>query len=142
MKSTDVFLREKGIKPSYQRKRIYEYLIDNRIHPTVNEVYNDLIKDIPVLSKATVYNTMKLFREKDLIDVIPIEGNEARFDLKDQRPHGHFKCDVCGNVFDVTLDIEPEEMMKDLSGFKVKEQNLNFRGICKYCNSKEGEKIG
>ena len=63
MRNIDIFLREKGINPSYQRKRIYEYLHQNPIHPTVNDIYWALIHDIPTLSKATVYNTMNLFSE-------------------------------------------------------------------------------
>ena len=47
MRNIDIFLREKGIKPSYQRKRIYEFLHQNPIHPTVNDIYWALIHDIP-----------------------------------------------------------------------------------------------
>lgn len=138
MRNTDVFLREKGIKPSYQRKRIYEYLYENRVHPTVNEVYSGLIKEIPVLSKATVYNTMKLFKDKKIVDVLPIEGNEARFDLKDQNPHGHFKCVKCGNVYDVVIDTDMEDFIKGLKGCVIEEQSFNFKGICKECNEANG----
>ena len=84
MRNIDIFLRENGIKPSYQRKRIYEFIFEHRNHPTVNMIYQALIHEIPPLSKATVYNTMNLFDEQGLIDVIPIEGNESRFDIRPQ----------------------------------------------------------
>ena len=58
------YLKENGIKPSYQRMKIYEFLLQNRIHPTVDTIYRALNKEIPTLSKTTVYNTLNLFIEK------------------------------------------------------------------------------
>ena len=133
MRNIDIFLREKGIKPSYQRKRIYEFLHQNPIHPTVNDIYWALIHDIPTLSKATVYNTMNLFNEHGLIDIIPIEGNESRFDLHPIKPHAHFKCDACHQVFDVEIEIPPHLISKELAGCQVETQNINFTGVCSAC---------
>lgn len=133
MRNIDIFLREKGIKPSYQRKRIYEFLHQNPIHPTVNDIYYALIHDIPTLSKATVYNTMNLFSEHNLIDVIPIEGNESRFDIRPLKPHAHFKCDTCQQVFDVEIEIPSHVISRELAGCKVETQNINFTGTCSDC---------
>lgn len=137
MRNIDIFLREKGIKPSYQRKRIYEFMVENRIHPTVNDIYAALIHDIPTLSKATVYNTMNLFNENHLIDVIPIEGHEARFDIRPASPHAHFKCDACQAVFDVDVKIPPSVLAEKLADTKILTQNINFTGICSRCLSEE-----
>lgn len=140
MKNIDVFLREKGIKPSYQRKRIYEFMYQNRIHPTVNTIYDALIHEIPTLSKATVYNTMNLFSEHGLIDFIPIEGNEARFDLRPMKPHAHFKCDSCNRVFDVNIEIPAQVIANELAGCEVENQNINFTGTCSACSGAKRKK--
>lgn len=134
MRNIDIFLREKGIKPSYQRKRIYEFMHENRIHPTVNDIYSRLIHDIPTLSKATVYNTMNLFNEFGLIDILPIEGNESRFDIHPLTPHAHFKCDVCHKVFDVAIEIPKKILEKEMAGCRILSQNINFVGICSDCS--------
>ena len=55
------YLQSYGIKPSLQRIAIMEYLIENRIHPTVEDIYEALYIKVPTLSKTTVYNTIKLF---------------------------------------------------------------------------------
>ena len=55
------YLRDHGISPSYQRKRIFEYLYNSKDHPRVNDIYYALIDEIPTLSKTTVYNTLNLF---------------------------------------------------------------------------------
>ena len=133
LRNIDIFLRENGIKPSYQRKRIYEFMYENRIHPTVNMIYQALIHEIPTLSKATVYNTMNLFDEQGRIDVIPIEGNESRFDIRPQKPHAHFKCDACLEIFDVEIEIPEQIISEKLAGCEISNQNINFTGTCSRC---------
>jgi len=130
-KNVSEFLKDNGIKPSLQRIKIYEYLINNRNHPTVEKVYNDLIDDMPTLSKTTIYNTFNLFMEKNIVSIITIEENETRYDA-DTTFHGHFKCQVCGEVYDFTIDsIELKEDI--LRGFEIKERHLYFKGNCKNC---------
>ena len=92
-------LSEVGIKPSIQRIMIYEFLLKNNIHPTVDIVYNNLASEIPTLSKTTVYNTLKLFGEHSLIKNVNIEENEIRYDAQ-KHIHGHFKCTQCSKIFD------------------------------------------
>ena len=130
----DVYLREKGVKPSYQRKRIFEYMMSFHNHPSVNDIYEALIDEIPTLSKATVYNTMNLFLSHRLIEILPIDTNEARYDVFNPKEHGHFKCEVCGNIFDVNIKINVEDLSDDLIGFKVDAEIYNFRGTCRACN--------
>ena len=40
-------------------------------------IFNHLIKEIPTLSKSTIYNTVNLFIESDLLKPIGIEDNEV-----------------------------------------------------------------
>ena len=47
-------LKLRGVKPSYQRMKIYEFLLNNRIHPTVDEIFKTLTPEIPTLSKTTI----------------------------------------------------------------------------------------
>ena len=129
----DVYLRDKGVKPSYQRKRIFEHMMDCRNHPSVNDIYEALIQEIPTLSKATVYNTMNLFLEHKLIEVLPIDSNEARFDVFNPEEHGHFKCNECGKIYDIDIKINVDELSDDLKGFQVDRKIYNFRGVCKDC---------
>ena len=60
IENIEKYLRDHNISPSYQRKRIFEYMYENRNHPNVNQIYEALVKEIPTLSKTTVYNTLNL----------------------------------------------------------------------------------
>lgn len=128
------FLKEHEIKPSYQRIKIFEYLMHSKAHPHVDDIYRALIGEIPTLSKTTVYNTLSLFVEKGIIHMITIDGTEVRYDA-DLVEHGHFRCEVCGKVYD--FDAEILEIDTNLGeGFTVHQKDLYFRGICPKCQTK------
>ena len=125
------YLKDHGIKPSFQRIKIFEYLTNHKNHPTVDIIYKELIKEIPTLSKTTVYNTLNLFMEKNIVTIITIEENEARYDA-DTSLHGHFKCEECGWVYDFDLNIQQlhENILED---FETREKHVYFKGKCKNC---------
>lgn len=132
---TDIgaYLKKNDVKPSYQRMKIFQYLLENRVHPTVDTIYKALCTEIPTLSKTTVYNTLNLFMEKKLVNLIVIEENETRYDVKTEI-HGHFKCEKCGNIYDIDLNLNDITDGK-LQGFKIKEHHHYFKGICNRCEN-------
>ena len=125
------YLKAHDIKPSYQRIKIFEYLIKHRNHPTVDMIYKELVPTIPTLSKTTVYNTLNLFIEKKIAIVIIIEENETRYDA-DTSVHGHFKCKRCEKVYDLDIDVA-KIGISDLDQHQINEHHLYFKGICKDC---------
>jgi Fur family peroxide stress response transcriptional regulator len=128
-------LAESGIKPSIQRVKILEYLIKERNHPTAEELFHDLEKDVNSLSKATVYNTLALFAKKGLVRVLTFENNENRYDV-DTLDHGHFFCESCGAVADFKIDIS-DFKADALEKCKITQKDVYFRGVCAACLAKE-----
>ncbi|MDC7124224.1 MAG: Fur family transcriptional regulator [Spirochaetales bacterium] len=124
-------LEEAGIKPTLQRLKIYEYLITNKNHPTVDKLYSDLHDLIPTLSKTTLYNTLNLFVEKKITVPITIEMDEGRYDA-DVSSHGHFKCRKCGAVYDFP-HIKGTEDGELPSGFVAERTHLYVWGLCENC---------
>ena len=124
-------LIDHSIKPSYPRIKILEYMVNWKNHPTVDEIYSNLIKEMPTLSKTTVYNTLDLFIQNNLTRLISIEGHEARYDA-DISSHGHFKCIRCGRIFDFHVDIDSIQY-SSLDHYTVFEKHLYFKGICPGC---------
>ena len=126
-------LLERNLRPSYHRMKVLEYLISNRVHPTVDQIFRTLYKEIPTLSKATVYNALNTFAAARLIRIINIENNEIRYDIVIE-PHGHFKCEVCGEIYNFQVDFEGL-VVSGLKGFKVNDKNVYFKGVCPGCLS-------
>ncbi|MDR1831419.1 MAG: transcriptional repressor [Fusobacteriaceae bacterium] len=125
------FLKSKDIRPSYQRIKVYQYLIEHKNHPTVDMIYKALGPEITTLSKTTVYNTLNLFIQHGIVNMIVIEENETRYDA-DMHTHGHFKCVKCGKLNDVML---PEDVIDRITaeGCDVKEKHIYMKGLCREC---------
>jgi len=124
-------LKIRNINLSYQRLKVLEYLTQNQNHPTADQIYTDLQEDISTLSKATVYNSLRILVEAGLARVITIEDNETRYDINVEN-HGHFKCESCGTIYNFSIDIDLLTS-KDLNKFKINEKNVYFKGVCPGC---------
>ena len=95
-------LTNHGVKPSVQRLAVMDYLVENHTHPTADEIYSALHKQMPTLSKTTVYNTLKLLTEQGAAIQLTIDERNVCFDA-DVSPHAHFLCTCCGKVYDMSL---------------------------------------
>jgi len=131
-------LSKRKIRSSYQRIKLLEYLVNNKCHPTADQIFDNLHVEIPTLSKSTVYNTLNSFAEAKLVRVISIEGNETRVDIIMEN-HGHFKCGSCGTIYDFTIDID-SFLPDELSNFVINDKNVYFKGICPECVSNNNKK--
>jgi Fur family transcriptional regulator, peroxide stress response regulator len=127
-------LKEKNIRLSHQRLKVLEYMYNNRVHPTVDRIYTDLHNEIPTLSKTTIYNTLNILMDANLVKPLNIENNEVRYDFMSDN-HGHFKCESCGEIFDFDIDFN-SLVTKKLGNFKVVEKDIYFKGICPMCIGK------
>jgi len=127
---SDALLRQKGIKASFQRVSIFEYLHHSKEHPSVSQIFADLHPRIPSLSRATVYNTINLFVDKKIAIPVQVDGAEARYDLAEPH-HAHFHCEICQRIFDLpSEDVAVPESLKD---FLVRETQVHYRGVCPHC---------
>ncbi len=124
-------LKMKNIRLSHQRLKVLEYLTIHMDHPTVDQIYNGLHKEIPTLSKTTVYSTLSALADAGLVRIINIEDNEARYDIR-VADHGHFKCESCGTIYDFQANIDSLTTV-DLKRFDIKDKNLYFKGCCPTC---------
>lgn len=124
-------LIQHNIRPSNYRIRILECLADKKLHPTADEIYQNLIQEFPTLSKMSVYNTIYTLVEGGLIRKITIDNTEVRYDSF-MEDHGHFRCEKCGKVtnFDVKMS---EITFGGLHGFKIVDKDVFFKGVCPSC---------
>ena len=101
-------LKGKGILLTIQRSAILAFLQGNSQHPTAEVIYQNLRGMYPALSRATVYNTLDLFKEHGLVQEITIERHKAHYDYNTE-PHHHFLCRHCGGIYDVGIEGVPLE---------------------------------
>ena len=89
-----------GKRYSRQRELIYEALMHTDQHPTAEMVYQWLKPTNPNLSLGTVYRNLNLLVDEGAAVrmAFPVERYDANVE-----PHPHFRCEVCGGVFDLDL---------------------------------------
>ena len=125
------YLKGNGIKPSIQRMKIFQYLLDHHTHPTVDDIFKNLSSEMPTLSKTTVYNTLNIFVKNHIVQEIVIEENEVRYDVVTQS-HGHFKGKSCGAILDFDADLSKFDL-SSLGDVEVEEMHFYLKGICSKC---------
>lgn len=131
------YLRQAGISPSFQRIMIYQYLCENRNHPDVDQIYQALEDKIPSLSRTTVYNSLKIFMDKQIVQQISPDNKQANYDA-DLSFHGHFFCTGCNRIYDFKLT-EDASSARELEGFMINEKHLYYKGKCQNCLNKTKE---
>lgn len=127
------YLISKNIKPSLQRIAIMQYLLNHLEHPTVDEVFQALAKEIPTLSKTTVYNTMTLLESAGAINTLTIDEKNVRYDSITEQ-HAHLKCRKCGRIFDLKM---PAMTDSESGDFEIDKIEILYYGICKECQHKQ-----
>jgi Fur family transcriptional regulator, peroxide stress response regulator len=118
-----------------QREAILKFLKNTHTHPTVDQIYEEVRKEIPNISKGTVYRNLLVLSENGDVSELNLQGTFSRYEEK-QDKHYHFRCEKCGRVFDVDepIDKDLDERIARKTGFTVLHHQTEFRGLCKDCN--------
>jgi Fur family transcriptional regulator, iron response regulator len=120
-------LREHGIQPSAQRVAVAEYALTTEEHPSADEVWERVRKSFPMLSRATVYNTLNLFVEKGLLQALVLAEGRVVFDPKTE-PHHHFIDDDSGHIHDIPWESLEVKNVQALRGFHIRQYQVVLRG--------------
>ncbi len=120
-----------------QREAILRYLKKATSHPTADAIYEGVKKEIPKISKGTVYRNLKILQESGQIAELHIEGNTSRYEGRKEN-HYHFRCESCDKIYDVDepVDTSLDERLSRKTGFLVSGHQLEFCGLCKDCQNK------
>ncbi len=104
MKQTILSLSERlqsaGVAPTLQRVAIAEVLFAHPIHLRADEVLARVKETLPDVSRATVYNTLRVFREAGLVKELLVDAERVIYDSNTE-PHFHLYDVDTGEVRDV-----------------------------------------
>lgn len=120
-------LEQAGIQPSAQRVAVADYVLSTDDHPSAEQVWARVKERFPVLSRATVYNTLNLFVEKGLLRELVIAEGKVVFDPK-LTPHHHFIDEETQNIVDIPWEALQVKNVDALRGFDVREYQVVMRG--------------
>jgi Fur family ferric uptake transcriptional regulator len=140
-----LLLKQNGLKVTTQRIAILEVL-NNRPdkHMTAEEIYDYVKKKYPEIGIATVYRTIQVLSELNLIDRLNLDDGYVRYEIhKKDREHSchhhhHLICLECGSIYAFQDDLleELEKRIEDTMGFEVVDHEVKLYGRCKKCRGK------
>lgn len=120
-------LQEHGIQPSAQRVAVAEFVLHTLEHPSADKVLAGVQKTFPMISRATVYNTLHLFVEQGLLRELHLAPDSVLFDPNTDRHH-HFIEEGTGRIYDVPWDHIEVRHVTPLSGYEVHDYQVVMRG--------------
>jgi Fur family iron response transcriptional regulator len=120
-------LEEHGIQPSAQRVAVAEYVLRTTEHPSADKVWAGVQETFPMISRATVYNTLNLFVEKGLLRELHLAPDSVLFDPNIDRHH-HFIDEDTGRIYDIPWNQVEVNNAKPLPGFEVHDYQVVMRG--------------
>jgi Fur family ferric uptake transcriptional regulator len=127
-------LREQGYRLTPQRNLIWEVLRDAGRHLTAEEVAAEVRRTLPDVNVSTVYRTLELLVELDLVVETRLEGSAAYYEVSAEPTHHHFVCTQCGAVGhfgDGLLAPVHDELGRQ--DFAVGQIQVTAFGLCSAC---------
>lgn len=117
-----------------QRKIILDALRRQNNHPSIEELYADISKEYPTISKTTVYRNLRILAENGVVARVSLPDGLERYEPK-ANPHYHFHCKKCRGIFDVEMPYlsDLDQSVESLYGFQVADHDVIFEGFCGQC---------
>ena len=108
----EMLCAKSGVKFTHQRKIIADVISSSKDHPDANTVYMRSNKIDPRISLATVYRTIKLFEEYNVLNRIELGGKRARYEELNENDHHDHLIDIdSGEIIEfVNEEIESLQM--------------------------------
>ena len=124
--------RDKGLKMTEQRRAIARVLSESTDHPDVQEVYRRASEIDSRISIATVYRTVRLFEESNIVERHEFGDGRARYEEVGDRRHHHYLINLyTGEVVEFEnseLEVLKQKIAQEL-GYELVGERLELYGV-------------
>jgi Fe2+ or Zn2+ uptake regulation protein len=129
-------LREHDLQVTAQRLAVLR-AVTARAHGTANEIAEDVRREIGAISRQSVYDTLALLTEREIVRRIQPAGSAARYEGRVGDNHHHLVCRSCDRLVDVDCAVGemPCLVPVDQGDFVVDEAEVTYWGVCPECRS-------
>jgi len=131
-------LRDHGHKMTPQRFAIIKILAKSEGHPSVEAIHEEVKKDFPTMSLATVYKNILLLKSLGEVLELGFPDGSNRYDGNKPYPHPHVICIKCNKIVDPYPD-SLDKMKKEVeleTDFRILNHRLDFFSACCNCMAK------
>lgn len=135
------FLKSKNIKITKGRVEILEILKGAEGSLSAENIYAISREENVNINLSTVYRTLELFEEKQIIEKIALTDGVFAYKLR-KKTHKHLlRCDVCNKEIDIPCPMSQiEEIVRNETGFTLTEHDLVMKGVCRECKNNGNKK--
>ncbi|MFC1549901.1 Fur family transcriptional regulator [Candidatus Neomarinimicrobiota bacterium] len=129
-------LKNQGFRYTKQRQAIWDELQSTQSYRDVEEIYVSLRTKGSIVSKASVYSTIELLVNNNLLSKLKIGDGKARFEYRESKMHyDYLICTECQKIIEFHGD-EIEILQKniaEINNFKLTHHTHQLFGLCKDC---------
>ncbi|HEY32673.1 MAG TPA: transcriptional repressor [Dehalococcoidia bacterium] len=147
-KSIITALKRHGHKLTLQRRAVIDVITSSQDHLTPAAMFEKVRQDHPGIGLVTVYRTLKLLTELNLICELRTADNCPSYTAGTSEHHHHLVCSGCGKVVDfasprlIERDVAKlEGKLSRENGFRIDEHLLEFTGLCELCQKAQASSV-
>lgn len=133
-------LREKGYRLTPQRMLVIEALHSADKHISAEEIFEQLYARYPYSNISTVYRTLELLKELNLVMETDFGEGRVRYHVAEKGHHHHLLCQGCGKVMDLKESVLyplKDALLRD-HDFEADLRHIAISGKCSECRKKGG----
>jgi Fe2+ or Zn2+ uptake regulation protein len=130
-------LKTVGIRCTEQRLEVLNILIEQTKPLTAKEIYNKLETAKISLRLSTIYRTLNILEDNNLVKKLDLNSQESKFELIGEKHHHHLVCVACNEIIDLDCPLEKfETKLYSETGYKIADHRIKFYGVCPDCQNK------
>ncbi len=129
-KTAEKAIQGTGYRLTGPRKSVVQAM--EKVQPCSIE---DLCAELPDVGRATVFRTMRLLQDLDVVCRVPLEDGTVRYQIATEGHHHHLVCRECGSVTefaDPAIDRRIERQA-EAAGFELAGHSVELYGVCADC---------
>lgn len=131
-----------GMRMTPQRAIIFDAIETLEGHITAEDIFEAVQQINPYINLTTIYRTLELLQELNLITQTNLGHGKTYFALKEHCSHHHLVCQECGEIEEFCDDIlDPvRTTLQEQYGFEAHTDHLSIFGVCRSCRKKDNAK--
>ena len=132
------YISDNNLKITKQRRTVLRAFLDCKIHVSVEELYQIVLKTEPKIGLATVYRTLALLTKSGLASEMDFGDGQKRYESSYQTEHhDHMVCTGCGKIieFNHPLIEKYQEEVANENKFEITSHKLDLFGLCQDCQN-------
>lgn len=130
-------LKDKEIKITKGRIEILKILKSSENSLSAEKIYQIYRNNNVDINLSTIYRTLELFEEKEIIEKITLNDGIFSYKLKGKTHRHYLECNICHKEVEIPCPmLQIEEMVQNATGFTLTNHDLVMKGVCKDCKNR------